>query len=51
MRCCGGDRNTGCGFAAFGVGLLIATLFPVRFILIVVAAMLVLLGFAAYKNR
>ena len=47
----GNRNNTGCGVAAFGAGLLIATLFPVKFILVVVAAILVLAGMSACKRR
>jgi len=40
----------GCGAAAFGAGLLVATLFPIKLILIVVAAILMLAGFSACKK-
>lgn len=46
----GNRHNTGCGVAAFGAGLLIATLFPVKLILIVVAAILILAGLSACKR-
>ena len=43
--------QTGCGAAAFGAGLLVATLLPYKLILIVVAAMLILAGTAACNKR
>ena len=51
MRCGDRNRNAGCSCAAFGAGLLVATLRPLKLMLIVVAAMLVLAGIAAGKNR
>lgn len=49
MRC--HKESSGCGVAAFGAGLLVATLFPQKLILIVVAAILVLAGANACKKR
>lgn len=46
MRRC----NNGLCFAAFGAGLLIATLCPAQLILVLVAAALVLLGVSLVKN-
>ena len=43
--------QTGCGAAAFGAGLLVATLLPYKLILIVVAAMLILAGTAACNKH
>lgn len=45
------NERPGCGVAAFGAGLLVATLFPQKLILIVVAAILVLAGVTACKKR
>ena len=50
MRKRGGTGAGGC-CAAFGVGLLVATVFPPEFILIFAAAALVLLGCSRVRSR
>ena len=47
MRC---RNNPGLTFAAFGAGLLTATLCPLKLMLVIVAAALVLLGLALVRK-